>query len=57
MNPSDTDSYDNIFTVSDENYEVSVNNNQCLNGSFPLRGGNTNCTMYVGVYCSGLCIF
>lgn len=32
-------------------------NPRCRNGTYPLRGGNDNCTMYTAIQCESICIF
>ena len=32
-------------------------NPSCLNGSYPLKGGNNNCTMTIAIQCGPLCLF
>lgn len=32
-------------------------NRFCANGTYPLAGGNENCTMYVAVHCLEICAF
>ena len=63
---SDETSYEYATNTTDfpETTSLSVTprmrqsiNPACLNGSYPLKGGNNNCTMTIAIQCGQVCLF
>jgi hypothetical protein len=66
MQVSDDLSYDYIVVSLDQGDQRTIRldpkmrnatSRWCSNGTFPLRGGNPNCTIYIGVQCTDLCVY
>lgn len=66
MSLSNDNTYDFVALAFDTNETKTIKldpvmrngtNRFCGNGSYTLKGGNDNCTLYVGMQCSGLCVY
>ncbi|CDW71175.1 UNKNOWN [Stylonychia lemnae] len=46
----------NIHTIQTERQQREAASSICKNSSYTLRGGNNNCTMWIGVQCEARCL-
>lgn len=66
MSLSNDNTYDFVALAFDTNETKTIKldpimrngtNRFCGNGSYSLNGGNQNCTLYLGMQCSGMCVY